>query len=263
MATTTAINHSISPALSSSFSLKSEPHTIGVARFAITFITERCVVVESAWLTTSQACRSRASAEKFCELAAPYITRKIANWVTVTLARMIAALDLTPPTDDTPAAMPLVRQQVSVAACGRGATSPEDSHTIRMQQQIVALSGVSTGNPNDSWQALMDKHLAAKSTPQKETTVSNETKPVKLTARQRLISEATRLLSKDGSRKAIDNAAAHDALEGVVSTNRGSDMERYYLSITDRALGKLIRETAEKGRNRHSALIEMLSYPRW
>jgi hypothetical protein len=113
-----AIPYSTStPHAVSNFTLTSDAYSVNGAPFAITFITERCVVVESAWLTTSQACRSRASAEKFCELAAPYITRKIANWITVTLARMIAALDLTPP-PTTPAAMPTLSPEAECEGYG-------------------------------------------------------------------------------------------------------------------------------------------------
>jgi hypothetical protein len=173
MSDTTIISQHDSPR--NNFTLTSDAYSVNGAPFAITFITERCVVVESAWLTTSQACRSRASAEKFCELAAPYITRKIANWVTVTLARMIAALDLTPPTDDTPAAMPLVRQQVSVAACGRGATSPEDSATIRHQILMCAETGES--NPLKAHDKLMAQYLASKAQPTEKEHIINMAAP--------------------------------------------------------------------------------------
>lgn len=32
--------------------------------------------------------------------------------------------------------------------------------TISMQARIVEMSGINTGNPNDSWQKLMDAHVA-------------------------------------------------------------------------------------------------------
>lgn len=99
--------YSISPvAVKNSFDLISDEYTAGGFRFAITFITANCVVVESDLLNAPMTCRSRAAAEKFCDIEAPKIAARIDAWAWTMVALVIAAMSLpTPPT--TPAIVTL------------------------------------------------------------------------------------------------------------------------------------------------------------